>query len=61
MSSAAKAECGIIHINTREAVPMSILLEEIDHPQPKSFIQTDNTNTLEVPFCFPRSVKILNF
>ena len=48
MSSAADAELGALYINTREAVPMRLLLQEMGHPQPKASIQTDNTTALGV-------------
>ena len=48
MSSAADAELGALYINTREAVPMRLLLQEMGHPQPKTSIQTDNTTALGV-------------
>ena len=35
MSSAAEAELEALYINTREAVPMRMLLQEMGHPQPK--------------------------
>ena len=43
MSSAAKAELGALYINSREAIPIRHLLEEMGHKQPPTPIQTDNT------------------
>ncbi len=43
MSSAAKAELGALYINAREAIPMRLLLKEMDHKQPPTPIQTDNS------------------
>ena len=34
MQSAAEAECGALYMNTKEAIPMRITLEELGHPQP---------------------------
>ena len=48
MTSAAEAELGALYINSREAVPQRILLEEMGHPQPKTPMQTDNTTALGV-------------
>eukprot|EP00804_Cyclotella_cryptica_P010066 CCRYP_020489-RC/>CCRYP_020489-RC protein AED:0.46 eAED:0.46 QI:0/-1/0/1/-1/0/1/0/55 len=43
MSSAAKAELGKLYINAREAVPQQHLLNELEHPQPPTPIQIDNS------------------
>jgi hypothetical protein len=43
MLSAAKAELGALYINTREAIPMQLLLKEMAHKQPPTPIQTDNS------------------
>jgi hypothetical protein len=43
MQSAAEAECGGLYMNAKEAVPMRITLEELDHPQPATPIRTDNS------------------
>ena len=43
MQSAAEAECGGLHMNTKEAVPMKITLEELNRPQPAAPIRTDNS------------------
>jgi hypothetical protein len=48
MSSAAEAELGALYINTREAIPMRQLLEEMEHKQPKNPIQTNNSTALGV-------------
>jgi hypothetical protein len=41
MSSAAEAKLGALYINPKHAVPMRHMLEELDHPQGKTPIQTD--------------------
>ena len=46
MASAAGAEIGALHINTRQAIPARCLLEEMGHKQPATPIQTDNTTAL---------------
>jgi hypothetical protein len=43
MQSAAEAECGGLYMNAKEAVPMRITLEELNHPQPATPIITDNS------------------
>jgi hypothetical protein len=43
MQSAAEAECGGLYMNAKEAVPMRITLEELDHPQPATPMRTDNS------------------
>jgi hypothetical protein len=43
MSSAAEAKLGTLYINTREAIPMQHLLEEMGHKQPPTPIQTGNS------------------
>ena len=43
MSSAAEAELGALFINTKEAVHMRRILQEMGHPQPCTPIQTDNS------------------
>jgi hypothetical protein len=43
MQSAAEAECGGLYMNAKEAVPMGIILEELNHPQPATPIRTDNS------------------
>ncbi len=48
MSSEAEAELGAHYINACEAIPMHQLLTEMDHKQPKTPIQTDNTIALRV-------------
>jgi hypothetical protein len=42
MSLAAEAELGALYINAKEAVYLRQILEEMDHPQPRTPIQTDN-------------------
>ena len=43
MQSAAEAECGALYMNTKEAIPMRITLEELGHPQPAAPMRTDNS------------------
>ena len=43
MSSAAEAELGALYINVREAVYLQQILDAMDHPQPQTPVQTDNT------------------
>ena len=46
ISSAAKAEIGVIFINSRQAIPAKNTVEEMGHVQPPTPIQTNNTTTL---------------
>ena len=48
MSSAAEAELGALYINSREAIPIRHLLEEMGHKQPPTPIQVDNSTALGV-------------
>ena len=48
MSSAAEAELCALFVNFREAIPARIVLEEMEHNQSPTPIQTDNTTTLGV-------------
>jgi hypothetical protein len=43
MSSAAEAKLGAIYINTRQAIPMWLLLKEMGYKQPPTPIQTNNS------------------
>ena len=43
MSSTAEAELGALFNNTKEAVYLRQILEEMGHPQPRTPIQTNNT------------------
>ena len=43
MQSAAEAECGALYMNTKEAIPMRITLEELGHPQPAAPMRADNS------------------
>ena len=43
MTSAAEAELGALFLNTREAIYLRRILEELGHPQPRTPIQTDNS------------------
>ena len=46
VSSAAEAEIGALFINTRQAIPARITLEEMGNKQPPTPVQTDNTTAL---------------
>jgi hypothetical protein len=48
MSSTAKAELGALYINTREAIPMQLLLKEIGHKPSPTPIQTNNSTAHSV-------------
>ena len=43
MSSVAEAELGSLYINARKGVEERNILEELDHPQPPTPVQTDNS------------------
>ena len=43
MSSAAKAELGVMYINVRKVVEERIILEEMGHVQPATPVQVDNS------------------
>jgi hypothetical protein len=43
MSSTAEAELGALYINTQEATPMQLLLEEMGHKPPPTTIKTKNS------------------
>ena len=43
MSSAAKAELGVMYINARKAVEERTILNEMGHNQPATPIQVDNS------------------
>eukprot|EP00957_Ditylum_brightwellii_P049420 3749525-Ditylum_brightwellii.AAC.1 len=43
MSSAAEAEVGTLFINSRAAVGLQTVLQEMGHPQPPIPIMTDNS------------------
>jgi hypothetical protein len=43
MSSAAEAQLGALYINTWEAIPMQLLLNEMGHKQTPTLIQIDNS------------------
>jgi hypothetical protein len=48
MSSAAKAELGALYLNVKEAVYLRQILDKMDHPQPRTLIQTNNTTAERV-------------
>jgi hypothetical protein len=62
MSSAAEAELGALFINAKTAVSMRHTLEEMDHPQPQTPIQTDNktANDLLTNKIMPKALKALD-
>ena len=43
MTSAAEAEIGALFLNSRQVIPARRLLEEMDHRQPPTSVQIDNT------------------
>ena len=43
MASAAEAELGALYINSREAVYIRQILQEMGHAQPRTPVQTDNS------------------
>jgi hypothetical protein len=43
MPSAAKAEIGAVFLNSKEATILRTTLVEMEHPQPPTPLQTDNT------------------
>jgi hypothetical protein len=43
VSSAAEAETGGVYHNAQTAIPIRIILEALNHPQPPTPIKTDNT------------------
>ena len=45
MGTAVEAKVGGLYMNIIEVLPMRIILEELDHPQPPTPIQTDNSTT----------------
>ena len=48
MTSAAEAEIGAMYINAREAVHQRMTLSEMGHPQPRTPMQTDNSEARAV-------------
>ena len=47
MSAASEAECRATFINCKAAVPLHITLKEMEHPQPPTPVQIENS-TIEV-------------
>lgn len=43
VSSAAEAEVGGIYHNAQVSIPIRILLQSLNHPQPPTLIKTDNS------------------
>jgi hypothetical protein len=43
MSSAAEAELRTLYLNAKKAVYLRQILDKMDHPQPRTLTQTDNT------------------
>ena len=48
MSSAAEAELTALFITSKELLPLRQTLEEMDWPQPKTPVQTDNSTAVGV-------------
>ena len=48
MSSATEAKLGVPYINACEAVPCNTVLHRMDHPQPPTPIQTNNSTAFGV-------------
>ncbi len=48
MSSASKADLGILYVNVREAIYIQKILEAMGQPQPKMPLQTENSTAEEV-------------
>ena len=46
VSSAAEAEFGALFHNCKEAIPLRTCLEEMDHPQPPTPVQVDNSTAV---------------
>ena len=46
MGSAAESEIGASYINVREAIPTQTILQELNHPQPSTKMQVDNTTAI---------------
>ena len=46
VGSVAEAETGGVYFNAQRAIPISIALEELGHPQPPTPIKTDNASAL---------------
>mmetsp|Transcript_13683 Transcript_13683/g.16644 ORF Transcript_13683/g.16644 Transcript_13683/m.16644 type:complete len:132 (+) Transcript_13683:573-968(+) len=42
VGSAAESECGGCYHNATTAIPIRVTLEELDYPQPKTPLKTDN-------------------
>ncbi len=62
MSSAAEAELGALFINAKTAVSMRQLLIELEHPQPRTPIQTDNAtaHALLTNKVLPKALKAMD-
>ena len=48
MSAAAEAVIGAVYVNAREAVPALKILDEMGHRQPRTPMQTDNSDAHSV-------------
>ena len=46
MGSAAEAEIGAGYMTSQDSIPIRTTLEEMDHPQPPTPIQVDNTTAV---------------
>ena len=62
MSSMVEAELGALFINCKLAVPARKMFEELEHPQPKTLMQTDNStsNGLLNNRIIPKATKSIN-
>ena len=43
MAPAGEAKCGVLFMNSQQAVPIRTTLKELRHPQPPTTIRTDNS------------------
>ena len=48
MASAVEVELGAIFFNGQDAIPIRTTLDEMDHPQPPTSIQVDNTTAVGI-------------
>ncbi len=62
MSSAAEAKLGALFINAKTAVSMQCTLEELEHPQLRTPIQTDNStaHALLTNKILPKALKAMD-
>ena len=48
VASAAEAELGVLFLNTQQARIIRLILEDLDHPQPPTPINVDNTTAVGI-------------